>query len=180
MTEKKFKAALISMQSKSSQMTIDAMRKYFLDVDDLNIKKIEISLEKEPKVLYEGKPFSKYDCILAKGSFRYADLLRSLTSILSQDCFMPVKASAFSVGHDKLLTQLKLLREGIPMPKTYISATTAAAKNIVKQMSYPLVMKFPKGTHGKGVMFADSYEGACSLLDALTALHQAFIIQEYI
>src|SRR3989344_5492297 len=180
MTEKKYKAALISMQSKSSKMTVEAMQKYFQQVDDLNIKKIEISLENEPKVLYEGKPIKGYDCIFAKGSFRYADLLRSITTLLSTESYMPVKASAFSVGHDKLLTQLKLQREGIPMPKTYISATTAAAKNILKHMNYPIVMKFPKGTHGKGVVFADSYESACSLLDALVALNQAFIIQEYV
>src|SRR3989338_4430846 len=41
-------------------------------------------------------------------------------------------------------------------------------------------MKFPEGTQGKGVMFADSISSASSLLDALGVLNQPFIIQEYI
>jgi ribosomal protein S6--L-glutamate ligase len=41
-------------------------------------------------------------------------------------------------------------------------------------------MKFPKGTQGKGVLVADSYGSASSMLDALSALRQPFIIQEYV
>jgi ribosomal protein S6--L-glutamate ligase len=41
-------------------------------------------------------------------------------------------------------------------------------------------MKFPTGTQGRGVMFADSFSSASSMLDALLALKQPFIIQEYI
>ncbi|MBS3175630.1 RimK family alpha-L-glutamate ligase [Candidatus Woesearchaeota archaeon] len=179
--EKRFSIALISQQSVSSDWTAEALKKYFTHVDHLDIKNIEISLESEkPKVFYEGKELQRYDCIFAKGSFRYADLLRSLTTILGKQCYMPIKASAFTVGHDKLLTQLKLQDAKIPMPKTYVSATAATAKDLLKRMTYPVVMKFPKGTHGKGVMFADSYDSASSLLDALTALKQPVLIQEYI
>ena len=41
-------------------------------------------------------------------------------------------------------------------------------------------MKFPEGTQGKGVVFADSIASASSLLDAFSALNQPFIIQEYL
>lgn len=66
------------------------------------------------------------------------------------------------------------------MPRTYVSSTVPAAKKILEKMNYPVIMKFPHGTGGKGVMFADSYASASSLLDALSALRQPFIIQEYI
>jgi len=66
------------------------------------------------------------------------------------------------------------------MPKTYIAATIDAAKESLEKINYPIVMKFPQGTQGKGVMFADSFSSASSMLDALSALKQPFLIQEYI
>ena len=175
------KAAVISLGSKSSKWIAEAMRKYFKQVDELNLKNIEVNLgAAEHTLLYEGKPLEKYDCVYAKGSFRYTTLLRAITSFLSPISFMPVKASAFSVGQDKLLTQLKLQANNIPTPKTYLAATIDAAKRTLERINYPIVMKFPSGTGGKGVMFADSYPSASSMLDALVALNQPFLLQEYI
>ena len=38
------KSALISLESKSSLMTIEAMKKYFDTVDSINIKNVEVTL----------------------------------------------------------------------------------------------------------------------------------------
>ena len=152
------KATILSLNSTSSKWTAESMRKYFSEVDEINIKEIEINFSgKNSEVLYQGQPINKYDCILAKGSFRYAPLLRSLTSLLKGQAYMPLNASSFTIGHDKLLTQLKLQQQNIPMPRTYLSATTKSAKKILERVNYPIIMKFPHGTQGKGVMFADSY-----------------------
>ncbi len=175
------KAAIISLGSVSSKMTQEAMEKYFDKIDMINVKDIEIGLGgKEPEVLYKGKPLGKYDCIYAKGSFRYADLLRSLTTAIGSNCYMPLRARAFTEGHDKLLTHLRLHAAKIPTPKTYITASTEGAKEVIREMNFPIIMKFPQGTHGKGVMFADSFESASSMLDALSVLNQPFLIQEYV
>jgi len=176
------KAAVVSLGSKSSLWTIDEMKKYFDTVDQIKISDVEVTLGgRELDLLYNGEEFPKYDCVYVKGSFRFANLARAITSILSErGTFLPLKSSAFTVGHDKLLTHLKLQSAKVPMPKTYLTATAEAAKALLQNMNYPIVMKFPQGTHGKGVMFADSYPSATSLLDALTALKQPFIIQEYV
>ena len=175
------KAAVISLGSKSSKWTIDALKKYIRTVDDLNIKDIEVTLSpKGLDVLYKGNPIEKYDCIYAKGSFRYAPLLRTITAIIGNHAYMPIKPEAFTIAHDKLLTQLVLQQNGIPTPKAFLSATPEAAKKILKNVNYPIIMKFPHGTQGKGVMFADSFASASSMLDALIALKQPFLIQEYV
>jgi len=93
---------------------------------------------------------------------------------------MPIKDNAFTLVHNKLLTHLILQQTEIPMPLTYLTPTAAAAKKLLKKLNYPIVMKFQEGTHGKGVMFAESYSSASSMLDALGALKQPFLIQEYI
>lgn len=175
------RAAVISLGSKSSLMVVDALKKYFDTVEMIELKNVEVHLGKEGGIFYEGKPLPEYDCIYAKGSFRYANLLRSLTMLLEKKVlYMPLPADAFTTIHNKLLTHLVLQQHNIPMPRTYLCPTIGVAKKLLEKAKYPIVMKFPEGTQGKGVMFADSVSSAYSLLDALGALHQPFIIQEYI
>ena len=176
------KAALISLGSKSSQWTADEMRKYFKVVDIINLKDLEVTLGDERiELLYNGQPLEEYDCIYVKGSFRYAPFLRSITSILSsRGVYMPLQSYSFTVIHDKLLTQLELQKAKIPMPKTYLTPTPEAAKEILEKLNYPIIMKFPNGTQGKGVMVAESLPSATSMMDALTALKQPFLIQEFV
>ncbi len=178
---KDMKAAVISLGSKSSQMVITAMKEYFTVVDAIDLRSIEVNLGIATlDALYEGSPIQKYDCIYARGSYRYAPLLRSLTSVLADTTYLPVRCETFTIGHDKLLTHLALQQAKIPMPLTYLTSSAKAAKKILNEINYPIVVKFPHGTQGKGVMFAESYAAASSMLDALFVLKQPFLIQEYI
>ena len=175
------KAAVMSLGSKSSLMIAEEMKKYFESVDNINIRNLEVNLGVgKLDVFYEGNRLGKYECICARGSFRYSQLLRSVTIALYDRAYMPIKAETFTIGHDKLLTHLALQNFKIPMPLTYFASSTKAGKKILGNVNYPIVLKFPHGTQGKGVMFAESYAAASSMLDALFALKQPFLIQEYI
>jgi ribosomal protein S6--L-glutamate ligase len=178
-------AAIISLGSVSSKLTFEAMKKYFDEVDFINLKNVEVNLghtkkENRESVLVDGEPIKKYDCIYAKGSFRYNTILRAITTALKKDTYFPLVGSAYTIGHDKLLTHIKLQEIGIPMPGTYLSSSTIAAKSLLERINYPIIMKLPQGTQGKGVLFAESFPAASSILDTLTSLKQPFIIQEYI
>ncbi|MFH1400425.1 MAG: RimK family alpha-L-glutamate ligase [Nanoarchaeota archaeon] len=175
------KAAIISLGSESSQLTAVEMRSLFDVVDEIDIRHVEVNFSgKSAEVLYKGKPLQKYHCVYPKGSFRFSPLLRTMTEILGDSCYIPIRPSAFTVVHDKLLTQLALQIHRIPMPKTYLAATVQSAKEILDRVNYPIILKFPQGTQGKGVMYAESYASASTLLDALTALKQPFLIQEFV
>ena len=175
------KAALVSLGSKSSLMIEEGMKKFFDHVDMIDLRQIEVSLGKEGGIFYKGKVFDTYDCVYLKGSFRYANLLRSIATLLEGKVpYMPLSSNSFTIVHNKLLTHLVLQQYNIPMPRTYLSPTVETARVLLKKVHYPIVMKFPEGTQGKGVMFADSFSSASSLLDALGALKQPFIIQEYV
>lgn len=176
------KAAVVSLGSVSSKWTVEAMQNYFDEVDHINIKYLEINFSgKKAEILYKGKPLGNYECVFVKGSFRYANLLKSLTLLLmGNGTYLPIGDRAFTVAHDKLLTQLELQRNNIPMPTTYMASTVEAARSILQRLNYPIIMKFPQGTQGKGVLFAESFASASSILDALSTLRQPFIIQEYL
>ena len=58
------KAALISLGSTSSKWTLEAMRKYFDVVDEIQLKNIEVhTSKKDLQVLYNKEPLGEYDCI---------------------------------------------------------------------------------------------------------------------
>ncbi len=174
--------AILSLASVSSEMVAEKAKSFFKEVDMLDIRKIEVHLgdKKGPQVIYDGELLKDYDCIYCKGSYKYALLARGITSALKDKCYMPLSPEAFTVGHDKFLTLVDLQKAGIPMPKTYLAGTVKEAKKIIEKSHFPAIIKIPAGTHGKGVMFADSSESGKSILDTLEVFKQPYIIQEYV
>ncbi len=180
LSNKTMKAAIISLGSISSKLIYEAMKKYFDEVDHLDITELEVPLGAAAQVYYKGQPLDEYDCVYARGSHRYSSLLRAVTTMLQKKTYMPLRAGTYTIGHNKVLTHLKLQEFNIPQPKTYLAATAEAGKKIIKNVTFPVVMKLPAGTHGKGVMFAESAESARSMIDALALLGVPFLMQEYI
>ena len=62
---------------------------------------------------------------------------------------MPITADAFTIGHDKFLSQLKFQEQKVPMPEVYLATTADAARKILEKINYHIIMKMPHGTHGK-------------------------------
>ncbi len=174
------RAAVISLGSKSSLWTVEAMKKHFDVVDSINLKEMEISIGNTDMVLYKGKTLPAYDCVYAKGSFKYAPLLRAVTQEMSKRSYVPIGAEAFTIVHDKFLTHLVLQDGGIAMPKTHLASSVEASRALLDKVRYPIILKLLQGTQGKGVLFADSKAAASSILDTLSSLNQPVIIQEYI
>lgn len=179
--EKKYTAALISLGSESSLRTLAAMQNYFATVDDVRLQDIEIVIgQTGAQPLFRGEPLKSYDCVYIKGSYKYADIAKSIASLLHGKCFQPLDPSSFTTVHNKLLTHLELQKYDTPMPKTYLISSNQGGKKLLQKISFPIIVKLPEGTQGKGVMFADSFAAASSLFDTLKTLNQPFIIQEYI
>ncbi len=175
------KLAIISLKSISTKMLAEECENYFDKVDLLDIRQIETKASSEGvEVLHNGDKIDDYDCVYCKGSSKYALVLQSITESLKGTCYMPLSASSFVIGHNKYLTTLELQKARISMPKSYLAATIDSAKKILKKIHYPVIIKIPSGTHGKGVMVAESFASASSVLDTMEVFKQAYIIQEFI
>lgn len=174
------KLAIISLGGKSSISILEEAKQFFDKADHLDLRKIEVEVSDEFRVTYNGKQIDDYDCIYVRGSFRYSLLQRSITRALHSEVYMPIEPEAFTIGHDKFLTLLELRKSKVPLPKTFFAATTESAKKLLEGVHYPIIMKIPSGTHGKGVMFADSISSARSILDTLEVFNQPYILQEYV
>lgn len=173
--------AVVSLGKKSSLAIAREAKSYFNDAENLDIRKIEVRTEqKKTQVRYDGKEMDDYGCVYVRGSYRYAFLQRSMTEALKNKTYMPFKPYSFTLAHNKFLTLLELQKKNVPIPTTYLAATLSGAKKILESINYPIIMKIPEGTQGKGVLFADSVASAKSILDTLDVFRQPYIIQEYI
>ena len=175
------KFGLISLGATSGQWILDKAEKYFDEVEDINLKQISINMTSQGKrVFYKNKPLQHYHCIYQRGSFRYELLRKAIADIVYKDCYTPLNPDSYSNCHNKFLTALALKNENVPVPETHFAATSDIAREILIDIKYPIILKVPKGTQGKGVLFADSYSSAKTLLDALDAFNQKYLIQEFI
>ncbi len=175
------KFGLISLGSKSSNMILEEAKNIFDEADLIDIRKIEIKIDKKTTVLYNGEPLKQYDCLLMRGSYKYATLLYGLTEIYKNKCFIPIDATAHVLAHNKFMTHLNFSSDkNLKMPGTYYAAKITETKEFLKTLNYPIILKFPSGTHGKGVIFAESASSAISMIDALDVFKQPVIIQDYI
>ena len=180
-TVKAIKACVISLGSTSSKWTIAEMKKYFEEVEGFSLYDMGIKVDgRAIEVLHKGKPMKQYDCVYVKGSFRFALLARAITAKIMNESYSPYSPTSYTLAHDKMLTHIQLEQFNIPMPQTYLTPSIESARALLKEITYPIVIKFPQGTGGKGVLFADSYASASSMLDALEILNQPFIIQQYL
>ncbi len=175
------KLAIISSGGKSSQMVLKEAKAFFDIAKPINIKDIEVHTSSQnSEILYKGKLLEEYDCVYIRGSHKHMLLERSIAESLGKNVYMPLTPASFTLSHNKFLTILELQKASVPIPKTYLAATTSSAKALIKQIKYPVIMKLPSGTQGKGVMFADSVASANSILDTLEVFNQPYIIQEFI
>ena len=174
--------AIISLGGTSSELIAKEAKEHFETVDLLDIRKIEVhTTAKDIEILYERKPINEYDCVYIRGSFNYVLLQRSISYALgNKNIYTPIRPDGFTISHDKFLTILSLQRAGIKVPTTYLAATMKAAKKLLEEVHYPIIIKVPSGTQGKGVMTAESLSSARSMLDTLETLKQPVILQEYI
>jgi len=85
---------------------------------------------------------------------------------------------------NKLLTTMRLIRDGVPSPRTRLAFTPEAALAAVEDLGYPAVLKPLVGSWGRLISKVNDRDAAESILehkDVLgTYIHSIYYVQEYI
>ncbi len=85
---------------------------------------------------------------------------------------------------NKLLTTMRLIRDGIPSPRTRLAFTPESALAAVEELSYPAVLKPLVGSWGRLISKVNDRDAAESILehkDVLgTYMHSIYYLQEYV
>lgn len=172
--------AIISLGGKSSKAIAHECHNFFEEVDELNLKDFEVRANGEIKVAHLKEDLKDYDCIYVKGSYKYALLQRAIARVFLGEAYLPVRPKAFAIGHDKFLTLLELQKNNVAIPRTHYVATKKNALKVLEEVEYPVILKLPEGTHGKGVLVAESLKSARTILDVLDDFKKPYIIQEFV
>ena len=84
---------------------------------------------------------------------------------------------------NKLLTTLKLIKEGIPVPKTIIAFSREGALNAAEELGYPAILKPIHGSWGRLVAPLRDPLSAKAILETremLNPIHQIYYVQEMV
>ena len=155
------------------------------EVEVIKYKNCYLSIDdKHPYVFYEGKKLSGYDAIIP----RIANYMtRYGTAIVRQFEMQGVWTASSSIAivraRDKLRSAQILAKAGVDMPKTLISRNTADIDDLLDQIGLPVIIKLATGTHGNGVVLADTKKAAKSTLQAFYLYNEDgtnILLQEYI
>ncbi len=95
--------------------------------------------------------------------------------------------NAFEVADvcgNKLLTTMRLVRDGIPSPRTRLAFTPESALAAVEELGYPAVLKPLVGSWGRLISKVNDRESAEAIIehkDVLgTYMHSIYYVQEYV
>lgn len=174
------KIGIISLNGRSSKDIGFYCKKYFDQVDLLDIRDFEIRVNDELKVIHLEETLKGYDCLYIRGSYKYALTARAITRALGKEVYIPIKPAAYTLGHNKFMTLLELQKNNIAIPKTHYASTTNVAKKILETANFPIIMKLSEGTHGRGVMVAETKKSARTILDLLEDFNKPYLIQEFV
>lgn len=144
------------------------------------------SIEKSnPYVTYDGEDLRGVDAIIPRIA---SNMTRYGTAIVRQFEMQGVYTTAASIAitrsRDKLRSMQLMARNGVGIPKTVFSRNTADIDDLLDEIGgTPVIIKLARGTHGNGVVLAESKKAAKSVLQAFY-LHNEdgtnILLQEFV
>lgn len=151
----------------------------------IKYKNCYLSLDqKHPDVFYRGKKVEGFDVILPRISnnmTRYGCAI--VRQFEMQRLFTTASSIAITRTRDKLRAAQILTKHGIDTPKTLVSRNTTDIDDLLDQLDLPMIIKLATGTHGNGVVLAETKKAAKSALQAFYLYNEDgtnILLQEYI
>lgn len=149
----------------------------------VNHAKCYVVVEKSnPVVHYRGEPLKDIDAIIPRIG---QSITKYGTSIVRQFEMQGVFTTASSIAivrsRDKLRSMQLLARAGVDIPKTVFARETANVDDVIEQAGgTPLIIKVARGTHGNGVVLAETKKAAQAVMQAFYVEGVNFLVQEFI
>lgn len=177
--------AILSRNSNlySTSRLVEAGSKREHEVQVLNTLKCYMDIASHrPSVHYKGEELEPFDAVIPRigtsVTFYGAAVLRQFEMM---GAFPLNESVAITRSRDKLRSLQILSRAGIGLPVTGFAHSPDDTQGLIKLVGgAPLVMKLLQGTQGKGVVLAQTFKAAESLIDAFRALDANFLVQEFI
>ena len=137
----------------------------------INYKNCYVSIdEQHPKVIYRGKEISKFDVFIpriASYMTRYGTAVLRQLEMANPQAFFMNRSIAITRARDKLRSTQLLARAGVAIPKTAFSRNETDIDVLLDEIGgTPVIIKLARGTHGNGVVLAETIKAAKSVMQA--------------
>lgn len=170
----------------STKRLLEEAEKRGHEVHIIKYKDCYASIESSnPRVGYEGEYLTGYDAIIPRIAgymTRYGTAI--VRQFEMQGVYTPISSIAIGRSHDKIRSMQLLSRAGVGIPKTVFSRNTTDIDDMLEQIGgVPVIIKLARGTHGNGVVLAETKKAAKSTLQAFYLGNEDgtnILIQEYI
>jgi ribosomal protein S6--L-glutamate ligase len=153
------------------------------EVHVINYARCYATIQRDkPVVRYEGEDLKNFDAIIPRIA---PSLTKYGTSIVrqfeTQGAFSTSTSIAIARSRDKLRSTQLLARYGVGIPKTVFARETADLDDVIDQAGgTPLIIKVARGTHGNGVVLAETKKAAKAVMQAFYVEGVSFVVQEFI
>ena len=169
----------------STKRLVEEAKKRGHKVRVVKYKNCYLSLDdKHPDVYYKGEKLTGFDAVLPRIS---NNMTKYGCAVVRQFEMQGIYTSAASVAitraRDKLRAAQILAKYDVDTPKTLVSRNTSDIDDLLEQIGLPVIIKLASGTHGNGVILADTKKAAKSALQAFYLYNEDgtnILLQEYI
>lgn len=170
----------------STKRLVEEAKKRGHEVRVINYILCEASIEKsKPVVMYKGEVLEGFDAIIpriASSYTRYGSAV--VRQFEMQGIFTTGSSIAIVRSRDKLRSMQLFARAGIGIPKTIFSRGLADVEDVIEALGgLPIIIKLARGTHGRGVVLAETRKAAKSVLQGFYLMDDDgtnILLQEYI
>ncbi len=136
----------------------------------------------KPEIYYEGERLRNIDAVIprigASVTFHGAAIIRQFEML---KIYTAASSDALLRSRDKLRCLQLLAMQNLGVPKTVYTDFSSDAKKVIAAVGgTPLIIKLLEGTHGLGVILAETDKTAESILDAFYKIKERVIVQEFI
>ena len=135
-----------------------------------------------PSVHYKGESLQGFEAVIPRIG---VSVTFYGTAVVRQFEMMGVyslnESVAISRSRDKLRSLQLLARKGVGLPITGFAHSTKFTEDLIHLVGgAPLVIKLLEGTHGKGVVLAETHQAAESTIEAFRGLKANFLVQDFV
>jgi len=141
--------------------------------------------QNNPTVSYRGEDLAGFDAIIpriASYMTRYGSAI--VRQLEMQGVYSSSSSIAIVRSRDKLRSMQLLAKAGVGIPKTVVSRNSTDIDDLIEKIGgTPVIIKLASGTHGNGVVLAETKKAAKSVLQALYLRNEDgtnILLQEYI
>lgn len=149
----------------------------------INYAKCYITAESgNPVVRYRGKEVTNVDVIIPRIASSLTKYGSSIVRQFEMQNVPTVTSSiAISRARDKLRSMQLLAKASVGIPKTVVAREAVDIDDVLAQVGgAPVIIKVARGTHGNGVVLAETSKAAKAVMQAFYVEGVSFIVQEFV